>query len=46
MKYGLNYYKPPCKLAFRGHMSEVSDPKVRPVWVAPAEIIAIERMYF
>lgn len=36
---------PPAKLAFRGHLSEESDKKVRPVWVFPAEITTMEAMF-
>jgi len=38
-------YPPPAKLAQRGHMHDAENPKSRPVFVVPAEVIAIEGMY-
>jgi hypothetical protein len=35
-------YTPPCKLALRGHLSSIDEQKTRPVWIYPAEIIALE----
>jgi hypothetical protein len=35
-------YVPPAKLAQRGHLHDAENPKSRPVWVVPAEIIVLE----
>lgn len=44
IKYDLPCYQPPSKIAFRGHLSPVDDPKTRPVWVAPFELLIIEQL--
>jgi len=44
IKYGLNCYQPPSKVAFRGHLSDINEPKTRPVWVAPFELLIIEQL--
>jgi len=35
-------YHPPSKLAFRGHLSHITEKKVRPVWNFPFEILILE----
>lgn len=45
LKAGKSCYTPPCKLAFRGHLSELSNQKVRPVWVYPGEITMLETCF-
>nr|UBK24765.1 RNA-dependent RNA polymerase [Nigrospora sphaerica partitivirus 1] len=39
---GKHVYVPPAKIALRGHLSEVEEQKVRPVWVFPAEVTVLE----
>jgi len=36
----------PCKLALRGHLSEVDKNKTRCVWVSPVEHTILENMFF
>lgn len=45
VKYGHKVYQPPYKVAFRGHLSPIDDIKVRPVWVAPFEVLINESVY-
>jgi hypothetical protein len=42
VKRGKTVFQPPCKLAYRPHLSSRTDPKVRPVWVYPFELILLE----
>jgi len=42
IKNDYKVYQPPAKLAFRGHLTKIEEPKVRPVWIIPFEIIIIE----
>jgi len=42
IKSGLKVFSPPCKLAFRGHLSKIDEPKVRAVWVYPFEVCLLE----
>lgn len=46
MKYDLPFFKPPCKFAFRAHLSPKDEPKVRLVWVFPFEWTMIEQLLF
>jgi len=39
---GLPTYKPPCRLALRGHLSSEEEAKSRPVWVYPFEVSILE----
>lgn len=45
IKYDYSAYQPPSKIAFRGHLSPIEDPKTRPVWVAPFEVIILEQVF-
>lgn len=36
---------PPCLAAKRGHMSDISEPKTRLVWMYPAEMLVVEGLY-
>lgn len=45
LKSGKRCYVPPCKLGFRGHLSPEDNQKVRPVWIYPAEITALESCF-
>lgn len=38
-------FKPPTKLAFRGHLSLSDDPKVRAIWILPAEVVLLEALW-
>jgi len=38
-------YRTPCKLALRGHLSEVDEMKTRPVWIYPGEITMLEAKF-
>lgn len=40
-------YQPPCKMAFRGHLSSIEEgkKKVRSVWIYPFEIIMLESVF-
>jgi len=35
-------YVPPTKLAVRGHLHDIDEPKARPVWVYPFEVLILE----
>jgi len=39
---GRHVYRPPCKIALRGHLTSVEEPKSRPVWVYPFELSILE----
>lgn len=45
-KRGEQVQQIPCKLALRGHLSEVDKVKTRCVWVSPVEHIILENMFF
>lgn len=45
-KSGIKIYKIPYKVAFRPHLSQKSEPKVRLVWITPIETEMMERRMF
>nr|UPO93685.1 RNA-dependent RNA polymerase [Metarhizium majus partitivirus 1] len=42
ISHGKDVFIPPCKLALRGHLSDIDEGKTRSVWVYPGELSILE----
>merc|ERR1711994_897415 len=45
VKNGMTVYQIPSVLGFRGHLSSKDEPKTRPIWVFPIEMILMEKTF-
>jgi hypothetical protein len=45
LKNGFPLWWPYCTIAFRGHLKPVDEPKTRPVWIQPFEVVILEQYF-